>query len=82
MASPISVERFVEELEKLHAGMVNGEFKSGEYDQRLAKTMQELRKRGIDGDREAVTAALDGALERGTITNSVRDHLQIRFGLE
>jgi hypothetical protein len=82
MASPISLERFLEELEKLHAGMVNGEFKSGEYDQRLARTMQELRERGIDGDREAVTAMLDGALECGTITDSVRDHLQKRFGLE
>ncbi len=82
MASPISVERFVEELEKLHAGMVNGEFRAGEYDQRLAKTIQELRDRGIDGDREAVTAALDGALEKGTITASVREHLEKRMGLE
>jgi hypothetical protein len=82
MASPISIERFVEELEKLHKGMINGEFKAGEYDQRLAKTIQELRDRGIDGDRAAVTTALDGALERGTITDSVREHLEKRMGLE
>jgi len=82
MASPISIERFVEELEKLHAGMVNGEFRAGEYDQRLAKTIQELRDRGIDGDRAAVTAALDGAHKKGTITDSVRDHLEKRMGLE
>ncbi len=82
MASPISVERFIEELEKLRAGMVNREFRAGEYDQRLAKTIQELRSRGIDGDREAVTAALDGALEKGTITDSVRVHLEKRMGLE
>ena len=82
MASPVSVERFVEELEKLHNGMVNGEFKAGEYDQRLAKTIQELRERGIEGDRVAVTAALDAALQRGTITNSVRAHLEKRLGLD
>ncbi len=82
MASPISIERFVQELEKLRAGIVNGEFKTGEYDQRLARTMRELRERGIDGDRADIIAALDAALQRGTITNSVRAHLQKRFGLE
>jgi hypothetical protein len=82
MASPISIERFVKELEKLRAGIVNGEFKTGEYDQRLARTMRELRERGIDGDRTDIIAALDAALQRGTITDSVRAHLQKRFGLE
>lgn len=82
MPSPISIERFVQELEKLRAGIVNGEFKSGEYDQRLARTMRELRERGIDGDRADIIAALDAALQRGTITDSVRAHLQKRFGLE
>lgn len=82
MASPISIERFVQELEKLRAGMVNGEYKAGEYDQRLARTMRELRERGIDGDRADVIAALDAALQSGTITDSVRAHLQKRFGLE
>ncbi len=82
MASPISIERFVQELEKLRAGIVNGEFKTGEYDQRLARTMRELRERGIDGDRADIIAALDAALQCGTITNSVREHLQKRFGLE
>jgi hypothetical protein len=82
MASPITIERFVQELEKLHAGMTGGDFKAGEYDQRLAKTIQELRDRGIQGDRSAVTAALDGAQERGTITASVRAHLEKRLGLE
>ena len=54
MASPISVERFVEELEKLHQGMTKGEFKPGEYDQRLAKTLQELRERRIDGGKRSI----------------------------
>ncbi len=82
MASPISVERFVEELEKLHQGMTKGGFKPGEYDQRLAKTLQELRERRIDGDRSEIVAALDACLERGTITDSVRDHLQKRLDLD
>ncbi len=82
MASPISIERFVQELEKLRAGIVNGEYKAGEYDQRLARTMRELRERGIDGDRADIIAALDAALQRGKITDSVRAHLQKRFGLE
>ena len=82
MASPISVERFVEELENLHQGMASGDFKPGEYDQRLAKTIQELRERRIDGDRSEIAAALDACLERGTITDSVRVHLQKRLDLD
>ena len=82
MASPISVERFVEELENLHQGMTSGDFKPGEYDQRLAKTIQELRERRIDADRSQIAAALDTCLERGTITDSVRVHLQKRLDLD
>ncbi len=82
MASPISIERFVEELESLHQGMTSGDFKPGEYDQRLAKTIQELRERRIDGDRSQIAAALDGCLESGTITDSVRVHLQKRLDLD
>ena len=81
MAAAISVERFVEELEKLHKEMVGGRMKHGEYDQRLAKTIQELRDRGLDSDRAEITTALDGALERGIITDGVKDHLEKRLGL-
>ena len=82
MASPISVERFVEELENLHQGITSGDFKPGEYDQRLAKTIQELRERRIDADRSQIVAALDACLEKGTITDSVRVHLQKRLDLD
>ena len=82
MPSPISVERFVEELEKLHQGMTSGDFKPGEYDQRLAKTIQELRERRIDGDRSQIAAALDTCLAGGPITDSVRVHLQKRLDLD
>ncbi len=81
MASAITIERFVKELEKLHEGITGGGYKPGEYDQRLARTLQELRERGIEGDRKDVIAALDSAHERGVITDSVRDHLEKRLGV-
>ena len=81
MTTPITIARFVEELEKLHQGMIGGEFKHGEYDQRLARTIQELRDRGLDGDRTDITAALDDVLDRGIITAGVKDHLEKRLGL-
>ncbi len=81
MAAAISVSRFVQELEKLHQEMMGGTMKSGEYDQRLAKTIQELRDRGVAGDRADITKALDDVLERGVITAAVKDHLEKRLGL-
>ena len=81
MAAAISVERFVEELETLHKEMIGGKMKHGEYDQRLAKTIQELRDRGVDGNRAEITTALDDARERGIVTDAVKDHLEKRLGL-
>lgn len=81
MASPITIERFLKELEKLHAGMTAGEYEHGEYDQRLARVIKELRDRGIDGDRAAVNGALAEAHEKQWITDSVKDHLEKRLGL-
>jgi len=82
MAAPITVERFVKELETLKADMDAGTLRSGEYDQRLARVIQELRERGVGADREAMTAALQGALDNGTITPAVHGHLLKRLGLE
>ena len=48
MTAPVSIERFVEELEKLKGLMESGELQHGEYDRRLARVIQELRERGID----------------------------------
>ncbi len=81
MADAISVERFVGKLENLHAEMTAGNLKSGEYDQRLSRLIQELRDRGIDADRPKITATLDDLLKRGTITPSVKNHLENRLGL-
>jgi hypothetical protein len=58
-----------------------GRLKHGEYDQRLARMIQELRDRKLDADRAEITAALEEALRRGVITRSVRDHLMKRLGL-
>jgi multidrug resistance efflux pump len=81
MTEPVSVKRFVQELEKLKQEMDAGRLKHGEYDQRLARMIQELRDRKLDADRAEITAALEEALQRGVITRSVRDHLMKRLGL-
>ncbi|PYO62693.1 MAG: hypothetical protein DMD49_03120 [Gemmatimonadetes bacterium] len=78
----VSVERLVQELERLKQEMDAGRLKSGEYDQRLARVIQELRERGLDADRARITAALDDALRRGIITSGGREHLERRLGLK
>lgn len=78
---PVTVERLIQELEKLKTEMDAGRLRSGEYDQRLARIVQELRDEGIDADRNRMTAALDDALKRGVITPSGKIHLMKRFGL-
>ena len=78
--APVSVERFIEELEKLGREMNTG-LKTSEYDQRLARVIGELRKQGLDADRPRITAALDDALRRGVITGAVKEHLLKRLGL-
>ncbi len=77
----ITIERFVQELEKLKVEMDAGSLRHSEYDQRLARVISELRERKLDADRPEITAAIDAALERGVITPSVKDHLEKRLGL-
>ncbi len=81
MAEPISVERFVQELEKLKQEMDAQKLKHSEYDQRLARVIQELRDRKLDADRPKITAAIEDALKRGIITPAVKVHLEKRLGL-
>ncbi len=78
---PVGAERLVQELEKLKQKMDAGQLKSSEYDQRLARIIQELRERGIEADRSKVTSALEDALKRGVITPAVKAHLEKRLGL-
>jgi hypothetical protein len=82
MAEPVSVQRFVQELEKLKSEMDAGRLKHGEYDQRLARVIQELRERKLDADRAAIQTAIDGALQRGVITAGVKTHLEKKLGLK
>ena len=82
MTVPVSVERFLQELEKLKAEMDAGTLRHGEYDQKLARAIQELRDRGIDADRNRLTAAFDSLQQRGIITRGVKDHLEKRLGLK
>jgi hypothetical protein len=81
MPDPITVDRLTQELEKLHQEMVSGQYGHGEYDQRLARVIQELRDRGIDADRPKIQATLDDALGKGFITPAVKEHMEKRLGL-
>lgn len=77
----VAVARLVAELEKLKAEMDAGHLRHGEYDQRLARLIGELREQGLTADRTQITAAIDDAAKRGTITPSVKTHLEKKLGL-
>jgi len=77
----ISVERLVQELEKLKQQMDAGALQPGDYDQRLARVIRELRERKLDADRPAISAALADALRREIITPAVKTHIEKRLGL-
>ena len=81
MAGSITVERLVQELDKLKAEMDAGKLKHSEYDQRLSRVIAELRERGIDADRAAISKTLEELLQKGTIVPSVKQHLEKRLGL-
>jgi hypothetical protein len=79
--APITLQRFIQELDKLKHATDAGRLPSQDYDIRLARIIRELRERGLDADRAAATAALADALMRGIITAQVEVHLQTRLGL-
>ena len=81
MTNPVTVERLVQELEKLKIEMDAGRLRHSEYDQRLARVIQELRERGLDTDRAKITGALDDLQQRGVITPGVKQHVAKRLGL-
>jgi hypothetical protein len=81
MTNPVSMERFVQALEKLKVEMDAGNLRHGEYDQRLARAIQELRERGLDADRAMMKATIEGLHQRGTITPGVKEHLEKRLGI-
>ena len=79
--SAISIDRLIRELEELKQLMDAGQLRHGEYDQRLARTITELRDRKIDADRATIQKTLGDLLAKGTITASVKDHIEKRLGL-
>ena len=80
--TPVTLERFVQELETLKKEMAVGALRHGEYDQRLARIIGELRERKIDADREQIIATLDELLKREVITTGVKSHIIKRLGIE
>lgn len=81
MADPISLDHLERKLVELHEEMRAGTLDHGEYDQRLARMITELRDRKMDADRSAIGAKLVDLMARGVITASVREHLESRLGL-
>jgi hypothetical protein len=81
MTTPVSLERFVQELERLKKEMDGGRLVHGEYDQRLARIIGELRERKIEADRGPLTEKLDELLKRGVITPAVKAHILKRLGV-
>lgn len=77
----ITIDHFKQKLEELRQEMDAGRLEHGEYDQRLARLIGELRERKLDADRPQINAALDDLLQRGVITPSVKEHLVKRLGL-
>jgi hypothetical protein len=76
----VTLERFVQELERLKKDM-DGGLRHGEYDQRLARVLGDLREQSLDADRAKVNAALTDLLSRGVITPGVKNHIEKVLGL-
>jgi hypothetical protein len=77
----VAATRLITALEKLKVEMDAGNLKHGEYDQRLARIIGELRDQGISADRPQLQAAIDNAAQRGVIPPSVKSHLEKKLGL-
>lgn len=74
--TPITIQRFVRELDKLKQEVDAGTLQPENYDGRLARIIRELRERGLDADRAAATAALADAVTRGVLTSPMKDHIE------
>lgn len=74
--TPITIQRFVRELDKLKHEVDAGTLEARNYDGRLARIIRELRERGLDADRASATAALADAVTRGVLTSPMKDHIQ------
>lgn len=81
LMAPITIQRFLKELEKLKHDTDAGALQPEDYDGRLARVIRELRERGLDADRAVATAALADAVTRGVISSPVEAHIRTRLGL-
>jgi hypothetical protein len=79
--APITIQRFITELDKLRQDADAGTLQPEDYDGRLARVIRELKERGLDADRAVATAALAEAVTRGAITAPVEAHIRNRLGL-
>jgi len=79
--APITIQRFLTELDKLKRDTDAGTLQPEDYDGRLARVIRELRERGLDADRAVATAALADAVTRGVISPPVGTHIRNRLGL-
>jgi len=81
LMTPITIQRFVKELEKLKRDTDAGTLQAEDYDGRLARVIRELRERGLEADRAVATAALTEAVTRGVISSPTEAHIRNRLGL-
>lgn len=77
----ITLEQLESKLEALKQEMTSGALRTGEYDQRLARLIQEMRDRKIDADRDEIRTKLQELLDKGTITPSGKEHIEKRLGI-
>ncbi|MDH3457957.1 MAG: hypothetical protein OER90_14050 [Gemmatimonadota bacterium] len=81
MGEAITLDHLVKKLEGLHDAMRKGELEHGEYDQRLARMITELRERKLVAERPEILSTLQDLEQRGVVTASVRSHIASRLGL-
>ena len=79
---PITPERLAREIKRLAAEKKDGTITPHVYDQKLARTISELRDRGISGGRDELLAALDPLKTDGTVSADDWTHLLRRLGVE
>ena len=81
MADAIKLDHLVRKLEELNDLMRRGQLRHGEYDQRLARLIGELRERRLDAERADIASTMDDLVQRGVITPAVRSHMESKLGL-
>src|SRR2546427_12955134 len=69
--APVTIARFVQELEKLKQAWEAEKLKPQEYDSRLARIIQAPREAGCDSDRAATPAAATHPANRGSVPPTV-----------